>query len=294
MKPRVRIAVLGGDRREPEIARLAAADDFDVRVFGAPADTALPGALRVESAADAMRGADVIVLPVPHMTNDLVFAPHAAAPIKLDGDLLGLALSGAVLITGAANQMLRESAARRGIAVFEYGEDDGLKSMRGPLIAEAALEALDEAGRGPAPGSIAVVVGLGAIGAPLVRLLAGHGVQVLAVTRNPSAVPSGLAGAAAAVIAFTDLQNHVSGASHFIATTGGRAVGADVLAALRPDAVIADVASPPGSFDCAGDPSLSARVLWLRALGGRHPARLAAAQWQVIRARLVECGIIAA
>ncbi len=292
MKTRARMTVLGGDRREPEIARLAAADGFDVRVYGVPAGPTPPGVVHAASAADALRDAQVIVLPVPHMTDDLVFAPHAAAPIKLDDDLLGLVASGAVLITGAANQMLRELAARHGIAVFEYGEDDGLKSMRGPLIAEATLEALDEAGRRPAPGSTAAVVGLGAIGAPLVRLFAGRGVQVLAVTRSPSIVPSDLADAATDVIAFTDLRNSVSGVSHFIATTGGRAVGSDVLAALRLDAVVADVASPPGSFDCAGDPALSARVFWLRALGGRHPARLAAAQWQVIRARMVECGAL--
>jgi dipicolinate synthase subunit A len=292
MKAPGRLAVLGGDRREPEIARLAAADGFDVRVYGAPAGPLPPGVVYAASAAEALRDARVIVLPVPRMTGQSVFAPDAASPIKLDDSLLGLAARGAVLITGAANDALRERATRYGIAVLEYGEDDDLRSIRGPLIAEAALATLDEDGRGPAPGSTAAVVGLGAIGVPLVRLIASRGAHVLAVTRSPSAVPSDLADAVTAVIAFADLRNSVSGVSLVIATTGGRAVGADVLAALRPDAIVADVASPPGSFDCAGDPALSTRVLWLRALGGRQPLRLGAAQWQVIRTRLIECGAL--
>jgi dipicolinate synthase subunit A len=288
MKSGARMAVLGGDRREPEIARLAAADGFDVRVFGVPAEPSLPASMRVASAADAMRGADAILLPVPHMTGEVVFAPHVVPPIVLDDGLLGLAARRAVLITGAATPLLRERAARHGIVVHEYGEDEGLKSMRGPLIAEATLEALDEAGRGPAPGSTAVVVGLGAIGVPLARLLAGRGVRVLAATRNPLAVPQGLAGALDATIPFADLCNRVSAASLLVATPGDRVVGANVLRALPPDAVVADVASPPGSFDYTHDPALAARVMWLRALGGRYPVRLAAAQWRAIRQRLVE------
>lgn len=289
-----RVAVLGGDLREPEIARHALAEGFSVSIHGAPTATVAPGVTIAAAAADAVRGARVILLPIPHMTGDVVFAPHAPTPIVLNEELLALAAPRAVLVSGACPAVVRERARRLGIDVREYGEQESLKAMRGPLIAEAALAALDEQGRGPPPGSIAVVVGMGAIGAPLVRLLTARGVRVRAATRNPAATPADLKASASQVIPFTELRGNVGDVSLLIATTAGRAIGAEVIAVLPPAATIADVASPPGSFDHGDRPELAKRVLWLRALGGRQPQCIGAAQWRVIRQQLVECGILAA
>lgn len=288
-----RLAVLGGDLRELEIARLAAAEGFTVALYGTPASAATAGIAFASSAADALRGANVILLPIPHMTGDTVFAPHAPAPIVLSEELLALAARGGVLISGAVPAGLRERASRVGIAICEYGEQESLKAMRGPLIAEAALAALDEQGRGAQAGSTAVVVGIGAIGGPLARLLGGRGVRVRAATRNPAAIPADLRASLCGAIPFTELRRNVADVSLLIATTGQRAIGADVLAALPAAATIADVASPPGSFDCGERRDLAERVRWLRALGGRQPQRIGAAQWQVIRAHLADRGILA-
>ncbi|MCC7047413.1 MAG: hypothetical protein IT562_11945 [Alphaproteobacteria bacterium] len=286
-----KLAVLGGDLRECEIARLAAQEGLGAWLYGAPTAPATAGVTTASSAAEAVRDADVILLPIPHMTGDVVFAPHAAAPIVLTEDLLALARRGAVLVTGAFSAGLRERARRIGMVVREYGEQESLKRMRGPLIAEAALQALEEQGLGPKPGSVAIVVGLGAIGGPLARMLAARGVQVRPAVRDPAAIPPDLRPLLAEPVKFTELRHAVADSALLIATTAGRAIGADVLAAMPAAATIADVASPPGSFDHGDRQDLAARVRWLRALGGRQPQRIGAAQWQVIRAHLVECGI---
>lgn len=286
-----RLAVLGGDLRECEIARLAADEGFSVRLYDAPAAAAAAGVTTTSSAEEALRDADVILLPIPHMTGDVVFAPHASAPIVLTEKLLGLARHGAVLITGAFPAGLRERASRAGIVVHEYGEQEGLKRMRGPLIAEAALKALDEQGLGPKPGSTAVVVGIGAIGGPLVRMLAARGVKVRAAARDPATIPTDLGPMLAGAIRFAELRYAVADIALLIATTAGRAVGSDVLVAVPAAATIADVASPPGSFDYGDRQDLATRVRWLRGLGGRQPQRIGAAQWQVIRGHLAACGI---
>lgn len=286
-----RLAVLGGDLRECEIARLAADEGFSVRLYGAPAAPATGGVSASSSAADALRDADAILLPIPHMTGEAVFAPQAPAPILLTEELLGLARRGAVLVTGAFPAGLRERASRAGIVVREYGEQEALKRMRGPLIAEAALKVLDEQGLGPKPGSIAAVVGIGAIGGPLARLLAARGVQVRAAARDPAAISADVRPLLAQAIRFTELRQAVADIGLLIATTAGRAIGVDVLTAVPARATIADVASPPGSFDYGDRQDIATRVRWLRALGGRQPQRIGAAQWRVIRTHLVACGI---
>ena len=73
------IAIVGGDRREQEIARCAAATGAEVRGFGFPwpAD-GLDGVLMAGSAADALQGADIALFPIPGIAADgALFAPRA-------------------------------------------------------------------------------------------------------------------------------------------------------------------------------------------------------------------------
>ncbi len=63
---RRRIAVIGGDERDPEIARLAAETGASVHAFGLPwPEEGIPGATLERAASEAAAGADYVLFPIP-------------------------------------------------------------------------------------------------------------------------------------------------------------------------------------------------------------------------------------
>ena len=107
------IAVVGGDERECEIARLAATTGARVRAYGFPwPEAGITGVERVASASDALEGADYALFPIPGIAADgTLFAPHAPSAIKPDVALLGHMRPAGVIILGQADDGLRAAAA---------------------------------------------------------------------------------------------------------------------------------------------------------------------------------------
>jgi len=183
----IRIAVVGGDEREQEIARLAAADGAEVTAYGFPwPDGGIDGVARVDSAAEAMRGARYALFPIPGIAADgSLFAPSAPEPIVPDEALLVELASGAHVILGAADERLRAVAGTTGVVLDEYEDDQELMLERGPAIVEGALQQTIANTRVTIHGSPVAVVGHGTIGGLLARALVLLGAHVTVVARNP-------------------------------------------------------------------------------------------------------------
>ena len=73
------IGVVGGDRREQEIARCAAAEGAAVRGFGFPwPATGIERVLQVNSAHEALKDANIALFPIPGIDWERGFMlPHA-------------------------------------------------------------------------------------------------------------------------------------------------------------------------------------------------------------------------
>src|SRR5205823_6244392 len=86
----VSVAVVGGDEREQEIARLAGETGADVRAYGFPwPQGGLDGVTLAASAQAALAGARFALFPIPGIGLDgALFAPAAPAPIVPDEQLL--------------------------------------------------------------------------------------------------------------------------------------------------------------------------------------------------------------
>jgi dipicolinate synthase subunit A len=65
-----------------------------------------------------------------------------------------------------------------------------------------------------------------------------------------------------------------------------RVVGRDVLERLRQDALIVDLAAPPGGVDFDAAKELGLKAIWARGLGSRAPITVGASQWSGIRPRI--------
>src|SRR5439155_8618080 len=93
--PKLVIGMLGGDKREQEIARRAAATGAEVRAHGFPwPEQGIPGVQQLSDPAAVLKGARFALFPIPGIAaSGALFAPAAPAPIIPDRpELAGVAL----------------------------------------------------------------------------------------------------------------------------------------------------------------------------------------------------------
>jgi dipicolinate synthase subunit A len=283
----IRIAVVGGDEREQEIARLAAAAGAEVSAFGFPwPDGGIEGVTLAASAGAAMSGARYALFPIPGIAaNGALFAPTAAEPIIPDERLLAELAPGAQVILGAADERLRAAAAATAVSLHEYEDDEELMLERGPAIVEGALQQAIANTRVTIHGSHVTVVGHGTIGGLLARTLVLLGAHVTVVARNP--VQRAAARAAGAETVSLDVLPLVAARSAvLVSTVPAPVVGRDALGGMARGALVMDLAAPPGGVDLAAAEQLGLVAVWARGLGRRAPVTVGASQWGGIRRRI--------
>jgi len=282
-----RIAVVGGDEREQEIARLAAGAGADVSAYGFPwPDGGIPGVRLAADPADAMRGAHYALFPVPGIGPDgSLYAPAAPAPIVPDAALLGVLAPGAHVILGAADERLHGAAEQAGVALHEYEHDKELMLLRGPAVVEGALELAIRHTRVTIHAAEVAVVGQGTIGSLLTRTLIGLGARVHVVARNPVQRAAAYAAGAEAG-SLEDLPGLAPRLAMLFSTVPARVVGREVLERLPHAALVMDLAAPPGGVDLAAAEELGLVAIWARGLGRRAPVTVGASQWLGIRRRI--------
>jgi len=282
-----RLAVVGGDEREQEIARLAARDGFVVTAYGFPwPEGGIEGARLAADAAEALRGAHFALFPIPGIASDgSLFAPAAPSPVVPTVELLRELASGAHLFLGVADERLRAAAAETGVTLHEYEDDVELMLERGPAIVEGALAAAIARTRVTIHASRVAVVGFGTIGSLLARSLVLLGAHVTVAARNPvqRAAARTLGADAVPLESLVELAPRLA---MLFSTVPAPVVGRAVLERLPRGSLVVDLAAPPGGVDLDAARALGLEALWARGLGRRAPVTVGASQWRGVRRRI--------
>ncbi|GAA1933640.1 dipicolinate synthase subunit DpsA [Nocardioides marmoribigeumensis] len=281
------IAVVGGDEREQEIARLAATTGATVRAYGFPVpEGGIPSVLASTSAAEALEGADYALFPIPGLSAEgALFAPECSEPIVPDRDLLARMAPGATIILGWPDDKLRAAAESLGIAFSEYEHDTELMLLRGPAIIEGALQAAIANTRVTIHDATVAVVGHGNVGRLLTRTLVQLGAHVHLFARNPVQRADAYA-AGARPHPLEDLPRVAPQLDMIFSTVPSAVVSAEVLAAVPAGALVMDLAAPPGGIDLAAAESHGHRAIWARGMGRRAPVTVGRSQWSGIERRI--------
>jgi dipicolinate synthase subunit A len=285
---RLRIAVVGGDARDPEIARRAAATGAAVFAFGMPWPVdGIPGVALADDALGAVAGANYLLLPIPVGVGLEVYAPHAEHRITADARFLGALAPGAHVILGSATPMFREAAGRAGIGIHEYNQDRELMLLRAPAIVEGALRLTIENTEITINDASIVVVGYGNIGSLLARRLLALGARVHVAARSPIQRAAAYADGAIAH-PLEELPSLAPTLQMVFSTVPAQVVGREVLEALPARTLVLDIAAPPDHADLELATELGHRAVWARGLGRRAPATVGESQWMGIRRRIEE------
>jgi dipicolinate synthase subunit A len=285
--PKMVIGMLGGDKREQEIARLAAAAGAQVRAHGFPwPERGIAGVQHLNDPAAVLKGARFALFPIPGIAaSGALFAPAAAAPIIPDRAMLAGMAARAHIILGWADTNLKANAATLSIQLHEYEWDRSLMLQRTPAIIEGLLKIVIENTAITIHNAKACVVGQGTIGAVLARYLVALGAHTHVAARNAEQRAAAyVAGATPHLLG--DLAALAPSLDLVFSTVPSRVVGEDVLSRLPKTALIVDLAAPPGGVDFEAAKRLGLNAIWGRGLGSRAPVTVGASQWGGIRERI--------
>ena len=278
------IAVVGGDEREREIARLAATTGAEVRAFGFPwPEAGIQGVTLASDARGALAGADFALFPIPGMGADgSLFATQAIVPNE---ELLCVLKKDAHIILGTADEGLGKAAAALGIGLHEYESDRELMLLRMPAIVEGAIKVVVENTDVTIHNARIGIVGYGNIGRTLTRVLVLLGGRVSLIARDPvQRADAYTVGATPATL--QDLPTIASSLDILLSTVPAPVVSAAVLDKLPRHAFVADLSAPPGGVDIEYARGIGLRAVWARALGRRAPVTVGASQWKGISERI--------
>jgi len=281
------LAIVGGDRREQEIARCAEATGAEVRACGFPwPPQGIAGVRRSASIAEALDGARIALFPIPGIAPDgALFAPQSAERLIPDRDSLSRMRKPAHIILGWGDPKLKAHCESLGITLHEYEWDEDLMLLRGPAIVEGLLKVLIENTDITVHKARVCLVGQGTIGSLVTRTLIGLGAHVHVAARNPvqragayamGAEPHEL-GELADVLPATDIV---------VASVPARVLGRELLERLPKHALLVDLAAPPGGIDRDAAQELGLKFVWARGMGARAPITVGRSQWGGVRRRI--------
>ncbi|MBC7335578.1 MAG: dipicolinic acid synthetase subunit A, partial [Clostridia bacterium] len=181
------VTVLGGDDRELVLIPALAAQGATVRVAGFPRLPQLEVAELVSDLQQAVRGANVIILPMPGTDDEgVIRAVYSPTKLVLTEETLRCIPRHAVIFIGTARPFLKNWATRYGLKLVEIAEEDEVAVLNSIPTAEGAIQLAMQELPTTIHGAQAFVVGFGRIGQTLARGLLGLGARVTAVARKPA------------------------------------------------------------------------------------------------------------
>ena len=277
--PGMEVAFIGGDRRESEMAVIARDNGANARTHGNPEPRDARGIRRCASLEEALEGTRIAVLPIPLMDSDgTIYAPHAAAPIRMEREHLSLMAPDAHIVVGKANEDLRIAAETAGVTVHEYESDTDLMLLRAPAIAEGAIRVAIERSPFTIHGSPIAVTGFGRIASVLAATLIALKAKVHVIARRPEARAAAYAIGAEAHD-FEDIPDLFPQMLILFNTVPARIIGEDQLRHLPKNTLAVDLSAPPGGMDLEAAQRLGLNNFWARGLGASAPSTVARSQW---------------
>ncbi len=265
----IRIAVLGGDRRQvylmAELVRLGAG----VSAFGFPPCPELEGVNLAASVLECVAGARVVVLPMAGTDPEGRIGTLAGGgALELTPQLAQAIPPRTLVLVGFAREFLRRLAAERGWRLVELAAVEELAVLNSIPSAEGAIQIAMEELPITLHGSNSFVLGFGRLGKTLARMLGGIGARTTVVARDPADLARAFEMGFRAV-PFSSLASYLPEADVVFNTVPARVLDANLLALLPREALVIDLASEPGGTDFAAAAELGVRALLAPGLPGK-------------------------
>ena len=243
----MRFAVVGGDKRTEKLAAQLLRDGHRLRSFALEKAALPPEISREICLQSCVYGADCVLLPLPAERGGLLHAPLSSEELSMPA-LVEALWPGQLLIGGGLGEATVSAALRGGLRVADLLRRESLAVGNAALTAEGALGRMIEHSEHALWGGRALVLGWGRIGRILALRLAALGAEVTVAAR--SARDRALAEALSCrALDYGELDGTLGDFDFIVNTVPARVLTEGMLCLIRPDALLLELASPPGGFD---------------------------------------------
>jgi len=274
MRPQLKgvaVAMLGGDAREVILAERLESLGARVKAVGVPfpLEKSCRGIEICRDISEGLEGVQAVILPVPGI-NDRgeLYAVLPGRPLILSVELLSCLPAGTPVLVGVARRILKEMIDRCNLRLIELMSLDEVAILNSIPSAEGAVQLAMENSGITIHGSSSLVLGFGRTAITLARLLGAMGSRTTVVARNPAhrarAVEMGLG-----AVDFSQLGNAAANADFVYNTVPAMILDKGALDRVSPEALIIDLASPPGGTDFQEAQRLGIKAILAPGLPGK-------------------------
>ena len=262
-------AVVGGDLRQLQLARLLAADGFRVQAVGLERDVELPPDVTpLKSAAEAVVRSECVILPLPFsIDGTTVNAPFSRTPLPL-GEIWGSAREGQLIVGGKFTPEVSAAAQRGHFRAVDYYHREELEVLNAIPTAEGAIQIAMEELPITIHGSRALVIGYGRVGCLLCRDLYALGADVWAAARHYANL-AWIRAMRCHPLPVDELTQHIGEFDVIFNTVPAVLLDESRLARVRRDSLVIDLASKPGGVDFETASRLGVKTIWALSLPGK-------------------------
>ena len=270
----MRYAIVGGDRRAAILASELLRRGHRVHSFAlekAELPAEIPRDLSLQACA---YGADCVILPVPAERGGLLNAPLGLNAPPMD-EVIGALWPKSLVVGGKFSGKTLESARRAELRIEDVMRRADFVTANAAVTAECAVGLLLRESEKTLLGSRCLVVGWGRIGRQLAPRLRALGAFVTVAARDPA--DRAEAEALGLYACDYEAAESLTGEMDFVINTVPARVLTDAfLCCLGPEALLAELASPPGGFDALLAKNIGLRVLEAPGLPGKSAPHAAA------------------
>lgn len=261
----MKFGVIGGDRRQAELAKILLAEGYTTAAFGLE-----PWGLTDDW--EKATTAETVILPLPLCKPDgILNCETVQMPIE---EVLAKLTPAQRILAGQVKPQQLEEAKKRNLQLIDYFKREELTVANAAATAEAAIRAAMNGSDKMLLGSNCLVLGFGRIGKLLSYRLAGLGAKVTAAARKPEDLTWIKAYGWTAEDIFS-LNGKVGTFDWVFNTVPNPVFGEELLRQLKPDCHCIELASVPG-IDLNSAEKMGISCKWERALPGRMVPQSAA------------------
>lgn len=239
------VAIIGGDARQIEVARRLRDLYKKVGVFGHPPINLPDSVELISDLPQALADTKIIILPISGMDDRGLVRSYQANEVIDFGSHFRALSEKTLLITGRLPSKWLQMAADMRVDVLQYAEDDEIAILNSIPTAEGAVQIAMEQLPITIHGSTVVVIGFGRVGTTTARMFKSLGARVIVSARRRASLARATELNIDTILQ-RDLVKILPRADIIINTVPALILGEEELAVVRPEALIIDLASPPG------------------------------------------------
>lgn len=240
--------IVGGDLRQVYMGRILAEKGFQVMTYGLEQELLEEGCQAAGSLWELMDCSEIILAPVPFTKNKAsVFAKRCLEDLDIKLFMRYLKKEHQ-FFAGNITAEMAEACEKAGAFYYDFMKNQELVMFNAIATAEGTIsEVIKKHPVNLHQGKV-ILLGYGTCGKILAQKLKGISAEVTVCARSGAARMEAAAFGHRA-IAFTQLKEEIKTAEFIINTVPAQVLNREVLARVKKDAIIIDIASMPGGAD---------------------------------------------